>query len=221
MSLCFRQELNTIKHFHFELVPALAQLRLMARKRHVDDVLAIAGRLAELLRELGATLRLSEAEAAIQSPAVRCLDAIPITRRGFEAEQIDDFKGLAKRSPLFAGVMAIFMFSLAGIPPTVGFYAKLAVLQSLVSTNDSLYIWLAVIAVVATPQGRHHVVRLEPGASGWAETARSKAAVLPDAPADLRALGLADSLAVDPHSVERTSTAVATMPIAPEKPVVG
>ena len=54
---------------------------------------------------------------------------------GHEAEQIDDFRGLARRSPWFAGVMAVFMFSLAGIPPTVGFYAKLAVLQALVSTN--------------------------------------------------------------------------------------
>ena len=58
-----------------------------------------------------------------------------LSRQGHEAEQIDDFKGLDRRSPWFAGVMAIFMFSLAGIPPTVGFYAKLAVLQALVSTN--------------------------------------------------------------------------------------
>jgi NADH-quinone oxidoreductase subunit N len=58
-----------------------------------------------------------------------------LSRTGHEAELIDDFKGLAKKSPWFAGVMAVFMFSLAGIPPTVGFYAKLAVLQALVSTN--------------------------------------------------------------------------------------
>ena len=63
-----------------------------------------------------------------------------LSRAGFESEQIDDFAGLAKRSPWFAGVMAIFMFSLAGIPPTVGFYAKLAVLQALVSTNVAGYI---------------------------------------------------------------------------------
>jgi NADH-quinone oxidoreductase subunit N len=56
--------------------------------------------------------------------------------------------------------MAIFMFSLAGIPPTVGFYAKLAVLQSLVSTNDSLYIWLAVIAVVLSLIGAFYYLRL-------------------------------------------------------------
>ncbi len=63
-----------------------------------------------------------------------------LSRQGFEAEHIDDLKGLARRSPWFAGVMAIFMFSLAGIPPTVGFYAKLSVLQALVSTNVPGYI---------------------------------------------------------------------------------
>ncbi|MBL0726960.1 NADH-quinone oxidoreductase subunit NuoN [Piscinibacter sp. HJYY11] len=83
-----------------------------------------------------------------------------LSRRGFESEEIDDFKGLARRSPWYAAVMAIFMFSLAGIPPTVGFYAKLAVLQSLVSTNDSLYIWLAVIAVVLSLIGAFYYLRL-------------------------------------------------------------
>ena len=71
-----------------------------------------------------------------------------LSRQGFEAEQIDDLKGLAQRSPWYAAVMAIFMFSLAGIPPTVGFYAKLAVLQAIVSTNQTAYIVLAVVAVL-------------------------------------------------------------------------
>lgn len=83
-----------------------------------------------------------------------------LSRRGFESEEIDDFKGLAKRSPWYAAVMAIFMFSLAGIPPTVGFYAKLAVLQALVSTNDSTYVWLAVIAVVLSLVGAFYYLRL-------------------------------------------------------------
>ena len=48
-----------------------------------------------------------------------------MSRAGFEAEEVSDLKGLAKRSPWFALVMAIFMLSLAGLPPTVGFYAKL------------------------------------------------------------------------------------------------
>jgi NADH-quinone oxidoreductase subunit N len=71
-----------------------------------------------------------------------------LSRQGHESEQIDDLAGLAKNNPWYAVVMAIFMFSLAGIPPTVGFYAKLAVLQALVSTNVELYIWLAGSALV-------------------------------------------------------------------------
>jgi NADH-quinone oxidoreductase subunit N len=83
-----------------------------------------------------------------------------LSSAGHEAELIDDFKGLAKRSPWFAGVMAVFMFSLAGIPPTVGFYAKLAVLQALVSTNVPGFIWLAVIAVVLSLLGAFYYLRL-------------------------------------------------------------
>jgi len=83
-----------------------------------------------------------------------------LSRRGFESEQIDDLKGLAKRSPWFALVMTIFMLSLAGLPPTVGFYAKLAVLQSLVSTNDATYVVLAVIAVVLSLVGAFYYLRL-------------------------------------------------------------
>ena len=83
-----------------------------------------------------------------------------LSRAGHEAELIDDFKGLARRSPWFAGVMAVFMFSLAGIPPTVGFYAKLAVLQALVSTNVPGFIWLAVAAVVLSLLGAFYYVRV-------------------------------------------------------------
>jgi NADH-quinone oxidoreductase subunit N len=83
-----------------------------------------------------------------------------LARQGFEAELIDDFKGLARRSPWYAGVMAIFMFSLAGVPPTVGFYAKLAVLQALVSTNVPGLIWLAVIAVLLSLIGAFYYIRL-------------------------------------------------------------
>ncbi len=83
-----------------------------------------------------------------------------LARQGFEAEEISDFAGLARRSPWLAGVMAIFMFSLAGVPPTVGFYAKLAVLQALVSTNVAGYIWLAVVAVLLSLIGAYYYVRL-------------------------------------------------------------
>jgi NADH-quinone oxidoreductase subunit N len=83
-----------------------------------------------------------------------------LSRAGHEAERIDDFRGLARRSPWFAGVMAVFMFSLAGIPPTVGFYAKLAVLQALVSTNVAGLIWLAVVAVMLSLLGAFYYLRV-------------------------------------------------------------
>ena len=83
-----------------------------------------------------------------------------LSRQGFESEQIDDLKGLAKRSPWFALVMTIFMLSLAGLPPTVGFYAKLSVLQSLVSTNVAGYLWLAIGAVILSLIGAFYYLRV-------------------------------------------------------------
>ncbi|ANH67828.1 NADH-quinone oxidoreductase subunit NuoN [Mitsuaria sp. 7] len=83
-----------------------------------------------------------------------------LARQGFESEQISDLAGLFKRSPWFAFVMAIYMFSLAGIPPMVGFYGKLAVLQAMVTTGQSLYIWLAVIAVLLSLVGAFYYLRV-------------------------------------------------------------
>ena len=72
-----------------------------------------------------------------------------LSRQGFEAEEIADFRGLAKRSPWYAFLMLVLMFSLAGVPPTVGFYAKLVVLQALVSEGATVAaLSLAVIAVL-------------------------------------------------------------------------
>jgi NADH-quinone oxidoreductase subunit N len=83
-----------------------------------------------------------------------------LSRQGFECEQIDDLAGLAKRQPWLAAVMAVFMFSLAGIPPMVGFFAKLAVLQALVSTNVAAYIGLAVFAVLMSLVGAYYYLRI-------------------------------------------------------------
>ncbi len=58
-----------------------------------------------------------------------------LARAGFEAEQIDDFKGLNQRNPWYAGVMAIAMFSLAGVPPLFGFFAKLMVLKAVIDAG--------------------------------------------------------------------------------------
>jgi NADH-quinone oxidoreductase subunit N len=83
-----------------------------------------------------------------------------LAREGFESEEIVDFAGLNQRSPLYAGVMAVCLFSLAGIPPLVGFYAKLAVLQSLIATGQEPYIWLAVFAVMMSLIGSFYYLRV-------------------------------------------------------------
>ena len=83
-----------------------------------------------------------------------------LSRQGFESEEISDLAGLNQRSPWLAAVMALFMFSLAGIPPTVGFYAKLSVLQALVTTNLAGYLWLAVIAVLLSLIGAYYYLRV-------------------------------------------------------------
>jgi NADH-quinone oxidoreductase subunit N len=83
-----------------------------------------------------------------------------LAREGFESEEIVDFAGLNQRSPLYAAVMAIAMFSLAGIPPMVGFYAKLAVLQALIASGQAFYIGLAVFAVMASLVGAFYYIRV-------------------------------------------------------------
>jgi NADH-quinone oxidoreductase subunit N len=84
-----------------------------------------------------------------------------LAREGFECEDIADLKGLNKRSPWYAFVMLLMMFSLAGIPPTMGFYAKLVVLQALLGNGlTSGMVWLAVIAVVFSLIGAFYYIRV-------------------------------------------------------------
>lgn len=83
-----------------------------------------------------------------------------LTREGFESEEISDLAGLNQRSPLYAGVLAACMFSLAGVPPLVGFYAKLAVLQSLLAAGGGIYVGLAVFAVLASLVGAFYYLRV-------------------------------------------------------------
>ncbi len=80
-----------------------------------------------------------------------------LSREEFEVERLDDFKGLNRRNPWYAFITLLFMFSLAGVPPTVGFYAKLSVLQAIISVG---YIWLAVIAVVFSLIGAFYYLRI-------------------------------------------------------------
>jgi len=83
-----------------------------------------------------------------------------LSRDGFESEQIADLAGLGRRQPWLAAVMSIFLFSLAGIPPMVGFFAKLAVIQALVTTNLTGYIVLAVVAVLFSLVGAFYYLRV-------------------------------------------------------------
>ncbi len=80
-----------------------------------------------------------------------------LSRQGFECEHIDDLKGLNRRSPWHAAIVLLLMFSLAGIPPLVGFYAKLAVLQALVSAGQ---VTLAVVAVLFSLIGAFYYLRV-------------------------------------------------------------
>ena len=83
-----------------------------------------------------------------------------LAREGFESEEITDLAGLNQRSPLYAAIMAICMFSLAGIPPMVGFYAKLSVLQALISSSQMPHIVLAVFAVMMSLIGAFYYLRV-------------------------------------------------------------
>ncbi len=80
-----------------------------------------------------------------------------LARAGFEAEEIDDFKGLNQRNPWYAGIVAITMFSLAGVPPLFGFFAKLLVLKTAV---DAGFLWLAIVAIVFAIIGLLYYLRV-------------------------------------------------------------
>jgi NADH-quinone oxidoreductase subunit N len=80
-----------------------------------------------------------------------------LSRAGFECETLEDMRGLSRRSPWYAFVMMVLMFSLAGLPPTAGFYAKLAVLSAAVAAGQ---VWLAVVAVVLSLIGAFYYLRV-------------------------------------------------------------
>jgi NADH-quinone oxidoreductase subunit N len=80
-----------------------------------------------------------------------------LSHAGFECENLEDMRGLNRRSPWYAFLMLLIMFSLAGIPPTAGFYAKLAVFQSAVAAG---YLWLAVAAVMLSLVGAYYYLRV-------------------------------------------------------------
>jgi NADH-quinone oxidoreductase subunit N len=80
-----------------------------------------------------------------------------LSRKGFESDNIDDLKGLNTRSPWWAFIMLLAMFSVAGMPPTIGFYAKLLVLEAVVKAG---FVWLAVVGVLAALIGAFYYLRI-------------------------------------------------------------
>jgi NADH-quinone oxidoreductase subunit N len=82
---------------------------------------------------------------------------ILLSRAGFEADRLDDFRGLNARSPWFAAMMLMLMFSMAGVPPFVGFWAKLAVIQAVLNVGS---VWLALVAVAFSVIGAYYYLRV-------------------------------------------------------------
>ncbi|KGP64353.1 NADH:ubiquinone oxidoreductase subunit N [Legionella norrlandica] len=80
-----------------------------------------------------------------------------MSNHGMEIDSVDDLKGLNKRNPWLAFMMLLVMFSMAGVPPTVGFFAKLLVLKALVDVN---MIWLAVVGLLFTVVGAYYYLRI-------------------------------------------------------------
>ncbi len=80
-----------------------------------------------------------------------------LSRKGFEADALEDYKGLNRKNPWFAFVMLLVMFGLAGVPPTVGFWAKLQVISAVLEVD---LIWLAALAVLMSVVGAYYYLRI-------------------------------------------------------------
>ncbi len=112
-----------------------------------------------------------------------------MSRAGFEAERLADFKGLNQRSPWYAFLMLLLMFSMAGVPPTVGFYAKLLVIKSVLGVG---LIWLAIVAVLLAVIGAYYYLRVVK--LMYFDAAEDQAPIAPAG--DLRALIAVNALAL-------------------------
>jgi NADH-quinone oxidoreductase subunit N len=124
-----------------------------------------------------------------------------LSRKGFEADQLEDFKGLARKSPWFAGIMMMLMFSTAGVPPFVGFWAKLAVLGAVVNVGLS---WLAAVSVLLSVVAAYYYLRIiklmyfdEPSDSYNIEAGGTLRAVLSANGVAVLALGIFPSVLLD------------------------
>jgi NADH-quinone oxidoreductase subunit N len=153
---------STISHMGFMLLGLLSGIAIGTGAPAPANVPAIE--LYEKLLEANRTTAQDAYSAAMfytVTYVIISLGALGMTlvmsRAGFEAEELSDFKGLNQRHPWLAFLTLIFMFALAGVPPTVGFYAKLAVLQAAVSAG---HVTLAVIAVVFSLIGAFYYLRV-------------------------------------------------------------
>ncbi len=112
-----------------------------------------------------------------------------LSREGFEADNLDDFRGLNQRNPWYAFLMLLLMFSMAGIPPTVGFWSKLFVLQAALAAG---YLWLVVAAVMFSLVGAFYYLRIVK--LMYFDAPADNAAIAPNA--DMRGLMSLNGLAV-------------------------
>jgi NADH-quinone oxidoreductase subunit N len=80
-----------------------------------------------------------------------------MSRAGYEAENIEDYKGLNHKSPWYAFIMMIVLFSMAGVPPMLGFWAKISVLQEAINTG---FVWLAIAGVAASVIGAYYYIKV-------------------------------------------------------------
>ncbi len=112
-----------------------------------------------------------------------------MSRQGYESDQLDDLRGLNQRSPWFAFMMLIFMFSMAGVPPFVGFWAKLSVLNAVIAKD---LIWLAAVAVMFSVIGAFYYIRVVKYM--YFDTPRDTHSL--EAPTDMRVLLSVNGLAV-------------------------
>lgn len=126
---------------------------------------------------------------------------IALSRDGFEADRLDDYKGLARKSPWFAAVMLMLMFSTAGVPPFVGFWAKLAVIGAVLNVGLS---WLATVAVLLSVIGAFYYLRIvklmyfdEPTDTSTVQAGGTVRAVLSLNGLAVLALGIFPSILID------------------------
>jgi NADH-quinone oxidoreductase subunit N len=124
-----------------------------------------------------------------------------LSRAGFEADRLEDFKGLNRRSPWFAAIMMMLMFSTAGVPPFIGFWAKLAVIGAVLDVGLA---WLAAVAVVLSVVAAFYYLRVvklmyfdEPTDSHAIEAGATVRAVLSANGVAVLALGVFPSALID------------------------